>query len=43
MAISEFHRHTAELERTVGVDVPSREFVPLATGAETPPEPVSDK
>lgn len=43
MAITEFHRRTAELERAVGDDMQSREFVPQASGAETPPEPVSDK
>ncbi len=43
MAITEFHRRTAELERAVGDNVQSREFAPQAPAAETPPEPVSDK
>lgn len=43
MAITEFHRRTAELERSVGDDVHSRESVPQAPGAETPPELTSDK
>ena len=42
MAIADFHRRMAELERAVGGDVLSREMIPAAPASETPPAPAGD-
>ncbi len=43
MAIADFHRRTAELERAVGGDVLSRDRVETAPASETTPKPVNDR
>jgi outer membrane protein TolC len=43
MAITEFHRRTAELERAVGDDLQSREFAPSEPATEPPPLPNGDQ
>ena len=42
MAIADFHRRMAELERAVGGDVLSRKMIPAAPASETPPAPAGD-